>query len=284
MFRLRRDVRLGIDLTADHPAAVAGRNGYAGKPPVVGIGHCYYTLAVTVAGEPGPQGYLVNIKEIDHAVRTLCVGLVTRAVRSACHDGVGRGGALVVRDCFDVLRDAFPRDALPPLALDAVELQLSPHTALATTAAHREADVTLLHHTFEFAASHRLHDASLTDAENRKVFGKCNNPYGHGHNYTVRVTVRGEADDHGFVFDLPTLERVVDETVIGHFDHKHLNAEVEEFGEAGGAGGDGSLNPSVENIAKVIYRRLAEPLRGETARLDSVTVWETSKTSCEYRE
>ena len=270
MYRLRRDVRFGIDLTADHPAAVAGRNGFAGKPPVVGIGHCYYTLGVAVTGETGKGGYLVNIKEIDHAVRTLCVGLVTRAVRSACHDGVGRGGAIVARDCFDVLRDAFS-----PLSLDAVELHLTPYTSLSLTAQHREADLTLLHHTFEFAASHRLHDASLDDVENRKVFGKCNNPNGHGHNYTVRVSVLGRADDHGFVFDLPTLERIVDESVISDLDHKNLNVEVDDFK---------GMNPSVENIARAIYRRLAGPLKGETAKLDAVTVWETSKTSCEYRE
>ena len=270
MFRLRRDVRFAIDLTADRPPPPTGRNGFAGKPPVTGIGQICYVLGVTVAGEPGGGGYLVNIKDIDSAVRDLAVGRVTRAVRHACANGHNRGGAGVLADAFDALADAFS-----PLSLEEVEMALSPFTSLSVSAALREKSMTLLHHTFEFAASHRLHDAALSDEENRRVFGKCNNPNGHGHNYTVRVSVRGEADARGFVADVAELERVVDERVIEPLDHKHLNAEVPEFAER---------NPSVENIAKVIYERLKTPLRGETSALEAVTVWETPKTSCEYRE
>ena len=270
MFRLRRDVRFAIDLTADRPPPPTGRNGFAGKPPVTGIGQIFYVLGVTVRGEAGAGGYLINIKDIDAAARDLAVGVVTRAVRHACANGHNRGGAGVLRDAFDALRDAFA-----PLTLESVELSLSPFTSLSLTADLRDQSMTLLHQTFEFAASHRLHDAALSDEENRKKFGKCNNPNGHGHNYTVRVSVRGEADDHGFVTDLATLERVVDDLVIGPLDHKHLNAEVAEFAE---------LNPSVENIAKVIYDRLKAPLAGGRSALDAVTVWETAKTSCEYRE
>ena len=133
----------------------------------------------------------------------------------------------------------------------------------------------LLHHTFEFAASHRLHNPELSEAQNRSVFGKCNNPHGHGHNYVVRVTLRGEPDRNGLVMRREELDRIVDEQVIEAVVHKHLNLEVDEFA---------TLNPSVENIARVIYLRLKEPLGGGRTWLDSVTVWETPKTWCEYHE
>src|SRR5205823_184271 len=129
--------------------------------------------------------------------------------------------------------------------------------------------------TFEFSASHRLHNPALSDPENRRVFGKCNNPIGHGHNYELQVTLVGTPDADGVLVEVPGFERVVAETVIDRFDHKHLNAEVPEFRE---------LIPSVENIARVIYGLLAPKLKSDRTRLKSVTVWETPKTWCEYSE
>ena len=128
---------------------------------------------------------------------------------------------------------------------------------------------------FEFSASHRLHNPQLSDEENRKTFGKCNNPLGHGHNYEVQVTLLGTPDATGVLIDIPAFERIVAETVIERFDHKNLNAEVPEFR---------ALIPSVENIAKVIYDLLKPRLKSDRANLVSVTVWETPKTCCEYTE
>jgi 6-pyruvoyltetrahydropterin/6-carboxytetrahydropterin synthase len=140
--------------------------------------------------------------------------------------------------------------------------------------------MTYLKHTFDFAASHRLHNPLKSDEENLAVFGKCNNPHGHGHNYRFEVTLRGEPDDDGFLINFYELERIVDEAVVEPLDHKHLNIEVDEFRE----GNPDRLNPSVEFIAKVIYQRLTKALGEERADLDAVTVWETDKTWCEYRE
>jgi 6-pyruvoyltetrahydropterin/6-carboxytetrahydropterin synthase len=128
---------------------------------------------------------------------------------------------------------------------------------------------------FEFSASHRLHNPALSDEENRTCFGKCNNPAGHGHNYELQVTLRGEPDANGVLCDVPAFERIVGETVIEHFDHKNLNAELEDFRE---------LIPSVENIARVIFGLLKPKFETGRARLASVTVWETPKTWCEYFE
>jgi 6-pyruvoyltetrahydropterin/6-carboxytetrahydropterin synthase len=267
VFRLSRDVRFAIDPRDAPQGPVAGVNGYAGKPPVTGIGQCYYRLTVTLAGEPAADtGYVMNIRTIDEAVRDRALPLVRQAVRDARTADVAGGG--LVRDCFRTLHEAFR-----PQRLDALELHLSPYTSL-TSAGPDESAMVLLHHTFEFAASHRLHNPAFSDAQNREAFGKCNNPHGHGHNYVLRVTLRGEPGADGRVMSIPDLERIVEERVIEPFDHRHLNMEVPEFAE---------LNPSVENIARVVYEKLERPLADVGGTLDSVTVWETPKTCCEYR-
>ena len=272
MFRLTREVRFAIDLVADQLRPVEGHNGYAGKPPITGIGQCYYSLSVTVAGEPDPEtGYLLNIKTLDEAVRSQIVPLIKQSVRDGCRGGHRGGGGLLI-DCHRLLAQS-----LAPLRLDELELHLSPFTSLGTSHALlnlQKSPMVLLHHTFEFAASHRLHCPSFSDARNREVFGKCNNPHGHGHNYVLRVSLRGRPAPDGVVMGIEELERIVDETVIERFDHRHLNLEVPEFAE---------LNPSVENIAQAIFERLEAPLRRGEASLDAVTVWETPKTWCEYR-
>ena len=93
--------------------------------------------------------------------------------------------------------------------------------------------------------------------------------------YIVQVTAAGNADENGIVMQIPAFEKRRADTVIEPFDHENLNVEIPEFGE---------LNPSVENIAKVIYRRLKPKFESEKAKLAAVTVWETEKTWCEYTE
>jgi 6-pyruvoyltetrahydropterin/6-carboxytetrahydropterin synthase len=125
--------------------------------------------------------------------------------------------------------------------------------------------------TFGFSAAHRLHSAALSDAENRAVFGKCNNLHGHGHNYELEVTVRGEIDPRtGMVMDLGALMQTVQEEVIERFDHKHLNEDTPEFR---------ALNPTGENITKVIWDILRPRLGTSLTR---VGLWETPKNFFEY--
>jgi 6-pyruvoyltetrahydropterin/6-carboxytetrahydropterin synthase len=136
--------------------------------------------------------------------------------------------------------------------------------------------VALLRQQFEFAASHRLHIASLSEAQNRELFGKCNNPRGHGHNYRVEPCVEVEVPTRGPAkFGLRELESLTAELIINRYDHKHLNEDTVEFGPSG-------LNPSVENIAKVCFDHLAPAVSRAGARLRSITVWETDKTGCTY--
>jgi 6-pyruvoyltetrahydropterin/6-carboxytetrahydropterin synthase len=124
---------------------------------------------------------------------------------------------------------------------------------------------------YTLSASHRLHSGAYNDAENRAVYGKCNNPYGHGHNYVVEVIVGGEVDPMtGMVCDLVELDACVRKEVLDRFDHTNLNTFVEFQ----------NVVPTTENFNLEIYRLLnAASLPAE---LVSVRVEETAKNSFEY--
>jgi len=124
----------------------------------------------------------------------------------------------------------------------------------------------------EFSASHYYHNPKFSAEENQRLFGKCNNLNGHGHNYTLEVTVKGEVNPHsGFVVDLKQLKDVMNREVVDVVDHRFLNHEVEEFKEA---------IPTTENIAVWIWQRLAPAL--EVARLHRVRVYETQDLFVDY--
>ena len=124
---------------------------------------------------------------------------------------------------------------------------------------------------YRFAASHRLHSSALSEIENERIYGKCNSPYGHGHNYAVEVTITGPVNpDTGMIANLGDLDPFVQREVIEAFDYKYLNEDVPEFQ---------TVVPTTENLCREIYRRLA----GFTAaKLERVRIEETSKNTFEY--
>lgn len=125
---------------------------------------------------------------------------------------------------------------------------------------------------YEFSAAHRLHSHLLSDAENREIFGKCNNPAGHGHNYVLEVTVKGEVDTKtGLVARQAHLDAVVEKEVFGRFDYKHLNLDAPEFDQ---------LNPTSENFVKVLWDLLAPNL--QPATLHRLRLRETPKNHFDY--
>jgi 6-pyruvoyltetrahydropterin/6-carboxytetrahydropterin synthase len=124
---------------------------------------------------------------------------------------------------------------------------------------------------YRFCASHRLHSAQLDEEENWRVYGKCNNPYGHGHNYVVEVAVSGPVDPAtGMIANLDDLDAFVEREVIEPFDHKYLNEEIAEFRKN---------VPTTENLCIEIFQRLR---RFPQARLERVRVEETGQNSFEY--
>ncbi len=124
---------------------------------------------------------------------------------------------------------------------------------------------------YRFSASHRLHSPHLTEAENCRVFGKCSNPYGHGHNYVVEVSLSGEVDPAtGMIANLADLDAFVEREVLEEFDHKSLNEDVPAFRDK---------VPTTENLCIEIYQRLKSfPM----AKLERIRVQETGNNSFEY--
>jgi 6-pyruvoyltetrahydropterin/6-carboxytetrahydropterin synthase len=262
MFRLSREVRFAINAPGDEQLATPPTNSFAGYPSLTGLGH-YFSLEATVLGQPDAQsGCIVNIKDIDQAIRRRAIPVTADFIRS----GRQNPAELLAR-IYNTLQDAWPGHEL-----DNLRLRLTPFLSFQIFA--KEHPMVRLSQRFEFSASHRLHNPELTDQENQRLFGKCNNPHGHGHNYVVEVTVAGSPSDSK-PLSLPALERIVSDTVVEPFDHKNLNQEISQFR---------TLIPSVENIAMVIYRLLQSPLKTAGTKLAAVTVWETSKTWCEYSE
>lgn len=123
-----------------------------------------------------------------------------------------------------------------------------------------------------FNAAHRLHNPNWDDKKNQMIFGKCNNPNFHGHNYDLEVRVTGFCDlETGYVIDVKILSDIIQNTIINKFDHKNLNIEVAEFK---------NLNPTAENIAFVIYNLLTAKLPDD---LDlKIRLYETRKNYVEY--
>ena len=123
-----------------------------------------------------------------------------------------------------------------------------------------------------FNAAHRLHNPEWTDEVNDRVFGKCNNPNYHGHNYDLVVKVTGVPDARtGYVMDMKELSNIIKENVLDRFDHKNLNLDTEEFRHR---------NPTAENIAIVIYTLLRDKIN---AKHDlQVRLYETERNFVEY--
>jgi 6-pyruvoyltetrahydropterin/6-carboxytetrahydropterin synthase len=131
----------------------------------------------------------------------------------------------------------------------------------------------LLTRLYRFSASHRLHSNQLSSLANQELYGKCNNPFGHGHNYEFEVTVEGPVDiATGRVVDLPTLDALVKENITEPFEHRNLNEEVDEFQE---------LVPTTENLNVIIDRRLRKAWPGAfpdlQPSLKRIRIFETAR-------
>ena len=286
MHRLARTVRLTINPprppgpggpdAGGSPGAAS--NAFAGAPTMRGLGR-FYEIEVVCTGEPDAQtGYLLDIKEIDGMVRAH----VAPIIEGACATRAWTDAA----ELMPALWAGASGRLRAPLAC--LRWRLTPTYAVEMHAidqggARRPGEgsgVVVLRQQFDFAAAHRLHVPGVSEEQNRTLFGRCNNPAGHGHNYRLEVAVAMEvAPGAPPALSLAEIERLTTESVVDRFDHKHLNVDTAEF-----APGSGVI-PSVERIAEVAYGllapRVAEASRGRAA-LREITVWETDRTSSTY--
>jgi 6-pyruvoyltetrahydropterin/6-carboxytetrahydropterin synthase len=124
-----------------------------------------------------------------------------------------------------------------------------------------------------FSSSHRLYNPDFPDSENERIFGKCSNPNGHGHNYTLEVVIAGEIDPHtGYVIDLKLLKEIIIENVIQKVDHKNLNMDVDFL--------KGKI-PTSENICMGIWNQLVDKI--PSGKLYSIKLYETENNYVEYK-
>lgn len=264
MIRLTREVRFSVDRDwagrVDPARPVT--NSWGGWPSAVGITP-YLVLRGVVSGEPDPlTGYLCNIAEIDGLLRREGIPRIAAALADS---GWRIGPEQMLLALWEPIRAAAP----PGAQMESLELWTTPMLRVAMD--RRRPQMVTLTQQFEFSAAHRLHCPALSDAENRAIFGKCNNPNGHGHNYVVEVSVRGAPDASGVLLPLPRFEALVKQLVIDELDHKHLNVDTQAFAQ---------VNPSVENIAHVIWQMLDGHLA--PAALANVRVYETPKTWADF--
>ncbi len=245
--------------------------GVAADPS--GHGH-NYVLEVTVEGNPSPRdGMVVNIKDLDDVLKKLLAPIDHRMINEAWPEFADR---VPTTECL--AQSIWKR--LPDAVGSArkVSLKLEEHPGMYVSLDGKEATMVYLTRSVEFAAAHRLHAPDLSDEENLRVYGKCNNPNGHGHNYIAEITVKGEPDPRtGVIVNLGKLEDLLKRGIDERFDHKHLNLDTPYFKDR---------VATAENIAIVIWELLAPEIGAcrdqGTVELHRVRLIETARSWFDY--
>ncbi len=218
-----------------------------------------YTLDVTVAGAIDPvTAMVVNIKTIDDVLQKAVVDRFDqRSINDEIEYFQSRSASL--ENLMLYIASLLGSGSLPAEA-ELVGLRVSETDSLWGEYFKKNGTwIMTLTRSYEFAASHRLHVAALSEAQNQELFGKCNNPAGHGHNYVVEVSIEGEPDPRtGMMVDLSAMDATVERLVVDRYDHKHLNLDVPEFKDRA---------PTSEVIAGEIFQRLDGKLPGPLSRI-----------------
>ena len=269
MIQLSREIRFAL-VPPDQISEHRPNNSWAGWPATNQVVP-QLILRCLIEGEIETKtGYLCNITVIDQLLRSV----VTRTLIPRYHPREKQNNE--IQSAESILRLAFAElcsQWTHPARIVALSLQVSPYMSYSIAREEKMNQTAIeLTEQFEFSAAHRLHCNDLSDEENREIFGKCNNPAGHGHNYVIEVSVSKAVDsDRGQVIAIHEFESIVKRLIIDRLDHKHLNLDIDYFKE---------VNPSVENIAIAIYNWLEGQFG--SAKLEKVKVFETPKTWAQY--
>jgi 6-pyruvoyltetrahydropterin/6-carboxytetrahydropterin synthase len=265
MHRLARQIRFQIDPFGRHE--FPGANSYAGKPVTEGIG-LYLALWVHLKSKiDADTGFVVNVSEIDAAVREWVIPYYQQRFNAWFRNRQTPGW----NELVELLRESRQRllAALGgPKRLWKMEMEISPFRKISV--AWETVEMVTYTEKFEFAAMHKLWNEKFDKKTNYKLFGKCANPTGHGHNYILEVVVEPPKTKMGW---LEPFEKIVKERFIDIVDHKNLNKDVSIFQKT---------NPTVENIAKFAWKSLKSKLK--PCKLVEVIVWENDRTYCRYSE
>ena len=230
-----------------------------------------YVLEVTVKGDVAPEhGMVVNIANLDGLLKERVVADYDHKLINHQHPVFANNPDL--------------QPTCENLAIQiwrTIELHLKEATLRrvrlyedSTAFADYYGEGKMVYHTkvYEFSASHRLHSLELGDAENQRIFGKCNNPHGHGHNYVLEVMIKGEVNPRtGLVTDLGFLDRIMEKQIYARFDFKHLNLDTPEFE---------TMNPTSENFVKVLWDILEPHLK--PVNLYRLRLRETARSYFDY--
>lgn len=230
-----------------------------------------YILDVAVSGPVDPQnGMVVNIKTIDDRLKSYV--LSTFDQRSINDEVPGMENlAPNLENLLFWLDSTLSKPGVLPEEVSLDHLRLYEMPTLWADLDRTNKMLTLTR-TYEFAASHRLHAPALSHDENLRLFGKCNNPNGHGHNYVLEVTVSGQQDPQtGFITSLEELDKAVHQEVVDRYDHRNLNEDIPEFA---------NRPTTSEIVALEIFARLDGKIPGQ---LEAVKLFETARNAFEVR-
>ena len=264
MHTLSRQVRFSLDPFSDRQTQ--GFNSYTSKPCGNGLS-IYFSLWVDLASElDRDTGFVVNVSQIDQVVRWEVVPFFAQMIHETFQSRQTPtliSMARVLERSWVAIENSFQPKVVTQLSLD-----LNPFRRI--TIQSSEAKMFIVSEKFEFSAMHQLWNDKFDEAKNFKVFGKCANPAGHGHNYILEVSVEKttESQDDGWHTEF---EKDVKEQFLDLVDHKNLNVDVAEFK---------SLNPTVENLSLLAWQKLEKKLKN--VKLHKVVIWENDRTYCSY--
>jgi 6-pyruvoyltetrahydropterin/6-carboxytetrahydropterin synthase len=238
-----------------------------------GHGH-NYVLELSVRGPVDPvNGMVINIKDVDAMLKQVLSDIDHRMINTAMPEF--RDTVPTTENLARALWNRIP----PKMGqAECVALRLEEHPGLHVELFKEDPVMVYLTRSIEFAASHRLHTDKLSHEENCRIYGKCNNPHGHGHNYVVEVTVAGVPDaKSGIVIDLGAFEKLLDDEIDARFDHKHLNLDTGYFKDT---------VATAENIAVLIWDLLNAKIpacrKGGVVKLHRVRLIETARSWFDY--
>jgi len=226
-------------------------------------------IEASVEGDIDPQsGMVVNLTAMKEAIRREVVA----PLDGRCLDGTDGAPNAPTPELLARVVTGLLGDRVAGKRLSRVRIAFA-HGPVVEWRGGDEMDVTRV---YEFSASHRLHAPSLSAEENIRVFGKCNNSAGHGHNYVLEVTLRGKPRPSGEMIPAEELDALVKREVVDRWDHRHLNEDVPEFR---------GVNPTAEEIARVAWRRLVAKIAeaaGDGRHLHRIKLRETERNHVEY--